>query len=95
MRTFIALLLTVAAGCGASVSPYARATAGHIGCPAEAIELRDVQRGKGAPEAWVAMCGPVAYSCSSNVSPASPAARVTCSEFGGPRRAAYWHSRMQ
>lgn len=95
MRTFIAFLFIAAAGCGASVSPYARASAGQVGCPAESIELSDIQRGRGAPEAWVAMCGPVAYACSSNVTPASPAARVSCTEFGGPRRAAYWHSRMQ
>jgi hypothetical protein len=95
MRTFIALLFIVAAGCGASVSPYARASAGHIGCPAEAIELTQIERGGGAPQSWVATCGHAAYACSSNADPASREARIVCSELGRPRRAAYWHSRMQ
>jgi hypothetical protein len=89
MRTLIPLLF-IFAGCGASVSPYARASAGHIGCPAEAIELSHVQRSGGSPQSWVANCGRAAYACSSNADPTNPQARIVCSEFGRPHRAAYW-----
>ena len=81
MRNSLFILLVFGCGCGAAVSPYARVAAGRIGCPAEAIDLGRVQRAGGGPESWVARCGRRAYACSSNVSPASPNARVVCSEI--------------
>ena len=81
MRNSLLLLLALACGCGASVSPYARVAAGRIGCPAEAIDLGRIQRDGGGPHSWVARCGRRAYACSSNVDPASPQARVVCSEL--------------
>jgi hypothetical protein len=86
---FAALLLGTLGGCAASISPYARATAGRIGCPAEHIDLGEVHDGEGAPEAWVASCGHAAYACSSNGDPRRPNTRVICSPLGRPRVLSY------
>jgi hypothetical protein len=72
-------------GCAASISPYAIATAGRIGCPADYIELSDVESGDGAPQAWVARCGRTHFACSSNGDPRRPQTRIVCSELGAPR----------
>jgi hypothetical protein len=79
-------------GCAAAVSPYARVTAGRIGCPAQHIELTDLHDGDGAPQSWVAQCGGhAAYACSSNGDPRRPQTRVICSEIGAERpRALSW-----
>jgi hypothetical protein len=87
MRALLGLVFSFACGCAASVSPYARAAAGHIGCPAEHIELGRIEREGGGPEAWVAQCGHTAYACTSSRDPRQPQARVVCSELGKPRRA--------
>jgi hypothetical protein len=79
-------LLAPLGACAASVSPYALATAGRIGCPAEHIELSRVHNDDGAPQAWVAGCGPTHYACSSNGDPRRPHTRVICSEMGDGHR---------
>lgn len=84
MRTFmVSVLLCLVVSCGAS-SPYARVTAGRIGCPASEIELDELERSERGPESWVASCGRSSYVCSSNVTPNDPRARITCSELGHP-----------
>ena len=88
------LLLFATGACGAAtVSPYARATAGRIGCPASRIELDEVERGSTGPESWVAFCGHTRYACSSNRPLRDPQARIICSELGRPRHADHWHAR--
>jgi hypothetical protein len=82
---FALFLLGFFGGCAASVSPYALATAGRIGCPAHHIELSDVERGDGSPQAWVATCGRTHYACSSDGDPRRPHTRIVCSELGRPR----------
>jgi hypothetical protein len=82
------LLLCAASACGASVSPYARATAGRIGCPAGNIELDQIEREGDGPESWVAMCGRTAYACSSSSNPNHARARIVCSELGRSGRVA-------
>jgi hypothetical protein len=84
-RLLILFLVSTFSACAASVSPYAIATAGRIGCPAEHIETSGVHDGAGAPQAWVASCGPTHYACSSNGDPRRPQTRVICSEIGGRR----------
>jgi hypothetical protein len=79
--------------CGAGVSPYTRATAGRIGCPASQIELHEVDRSGPGPQSWVAFCGRTGYACSSNQSVTNADARIICSELGRPGRMAHWHPR--
>jgi hypothetical protein len=78
----VACLLSTLGACAASISPYALATAGRIGCPAEHIELSRVHNDDSAPQAWVAGCGHTHYACSSNGDPRAPNTRVICSEMG-------------
>jgi hypothetical protein len=78
-------LLGSFSGCAATVSPYALASAGRIGCPAEYIALSDIEDGDGAPQAWVAGCFRKHYACSSNGDPRRPNTRIICSELGQPR----------
>jgi|GEM_PF-5317448 hypothetical protein len=79
----LASLLATFSACAGSVSPYALATAGRIGCPAEHIDLSRVHNDDGAPQAWVASCGRSHYACSSNGDPRRPNTRVICTEMGG------------
>lgn len=88
MRNGLLFSFILLGACGAAVSPYARASAGRIGCPAEYIELSHVQR-DGAPLSWVAHCGSEAYACSSNADPRDPQARIVCSEIGVSQRACH------
>ena len=81
MRTLLASLLVVAAGCGA-VSPHARATAGRIGCPAGAITISDREGEESGPRSWVASCGGRRYACSGSRDLAEPRS-VVCTELGG------------
>jgi hypothetical protein len=83
MRAFVVsslLLLTTACG-AAVVSPYARATAGRIGCPASDIELDGIERDHRGPESWVAFCGRTGFVCSSSGALANPRVRIVCSEL--------------
>jgi hypothetical protein len=85
MRTlFPSAVVILASACGAGISPYARTTAGRIGCPAENIELSQVERAGGGPQSWVAFCGETGYACSSSGDPHNPRARVVCSPLGRP-----------
>jgi hypothetical protein len=77
----ILIALSLLSGCSASISPYALASAGRIGCPADYIELSHVHRGGGAPEAWVARCGHASYACSSDGDPRKPRTRIICSDM--------------
>ena len=93
LRKYLACctLLLSAGACGAAVSPYARATAGRIGCPASQIELAEVERGRSGPESWVAYCGRVGYACSSSRALEHPNARIVCSELGRPAHVEHDH----
>jgi hypothetical protein len=77
----ILFALSLLCGCSASVSPYALASAGRIGCPADYIELSHVHRGEGAPQAWVARCGRESYACSSDGDPRRPRTRIVCADM--------------
>ena len=84
-RKLLTLMLALGLpGCAASISPYALASAGRIGCPAEHIALSHLQNDERAPQAWVARCGHVQYACSSNGDPRRPNTRIVCSELGHP-----------
>ena len=91
MKTKLLLIsfLGTFSGCAASISPYALASAGRIGCPAEYIALSDIEDGDGAPQAWVASCGANHYACSSNGDPRRANTRIICSELGRPRALSY------
>jgi hypothetical protein len=94
MRILIACFLVVlTSACGSTVSPYARATSGRIGCPAPEIELDQVDRGERGPESWVAYCGHRGYACSSSAALSNPQSRVVCSELGQPRTGERWRHR--
>lgn len=81
---FLAALSLVTLGaCAGSISPYALASAGRIGCPAEDIDLSRVHNRDGAPQAWIASCGRTHYACSSTGDPQRPHTRVICTELGG------------
>jgi hypothetical protein len=83
--TLIALLSSSGLlGC-AGVSPYARATAGHVGCSAESIAISHEEDEGGGPRSWVAACGGTKYACSSNGDPGGAHAKVVCSEIGARR----------
>jgi hypothetical protein len=84
-------LVILLSACGASVSPYARATAGRIGCPAPDIELGRIDREDRGPQSWVAYCGRTAYACSSSGEIENPRVRIVCSELGGPPTAEHGH----
>jgi len=86
MRISLFIMVAWLVGCGASVSPYARVAAGRIGCPAEWIELSQLEGDGGTPQSWVARCGHRAFACSSNVHPEHPRAQVVCSRIGGRPR---------
>lgn len=84
---FIAFVLALfGSACAQTVSPYALATAGHIGCSAEAIELTQIEGAERGPHAWVALCGHTGYACSSDRSPSAPRVQIACSELGHPHR---------
>jgi hypothetical protein len=70
-----------AAGC-ASISSYARVTSGRIGCPAEQIDIREVQDDGKGPRSWVAGCSGKQYACSSSGGLDNVRSEVVCSEFG-------------
>lgn len=89
----ISLLLLLTSGCGGAISPYARATAGRIGCPAGEIDLDQIEQDGRGPASWVAYCGQSAYACSSSGSIESGSARVVCSEVGRPPRSGYAQTR--
>lgn len=78
-------LFLSAGACSGSVSPYARATAGRIGCPASKIELEQLEHGDRGPDSWVAFCGGTGYACSSHGEIQNPQARIVCSELGRPQ----------
>jgi hypothetical protein len=88
----VAFFIATLGACASAVSPYAVATAGRIGCPAEHIDLSSVHNDDRSPQAWVASCGRTHYACSSNGDPRRPHTRIVCSELGGPRhqRAVSW-----
>lgn len=65
----------------AEISPYARATAGRVGCPAQDIDIRD-EAGTQGPLAWTASCMGKRYACSSTGSLMSEHTRVVCNELG-------------
>jgi hypothetical protein len=77
----LALTLVLLSGCVAEISPYARATAGRVGCPAQDIDIRDEAGAKG-PLAWTASCMGKRYACSSTGSLMSEETRVVCNELG-------------
>jgi len=96
MRTLpLSLLVFLVSACGASVSPYARATAGRIGCPASAIDLEQVEREGRGLASWVAYCGGTGYSCTSHGRLEDPRARIVCSELGKPRQRAMGKERAR
>lgn len=80
MRSF-ALALILLSGCVAEISPYARATAGRVGCRAQEIDIRDEAGDKG-PRSWLASCMGKNYACSSTGSLMSEQTRVVCNEVG-------------
>lgn len=88
----LAAVLATFSACAGAISPYALATAGPIGCPAEHIALGRVHHGEGAPQAWIASCGRAHYACSSNGDPRRPHTRVICRELEDrpQRRAISW-----
>jgi hypothetical protein len=88
LRTLLIALLWLSslAGC-AGVSPYARASAGRVGCSAESIEISHEEDEGGGPRSWVAACGGAKYACSSNGDPGGNHAKVVCSEIGAKRDA--------
>ncbi|HKU39393.1 MAG TPA: hypothetical protein VJR89_14645, partial [Polyangiales bacterium] len=89
----VSFALLVCGACSSTLSPYARATAGRIGCPASRIEIEELARGERGPESWVAFCGSSHYVCSSNRAIANPDARIICSEPGRPPYSAYGRGR--
>jgi len=83
--TLIALLSWSGLAACAGVSPYARASAGRVGCSAESIEISHEEDEGGGPRSWVAACGGAKYACSSNGDPGGNHAKVVCSEIGAKR----------
>lgn len=83
-KPWIGFLFLLAGACSASVSPYARATAGRIGCPASKIELDQLEQADRGPDSWVAFCGGTGYACSSHGDIQNPQSRIVCSELGRP-----------
>jgi hypothetical protein len=92
MRKSVLASVILVAACGATVSPYARATAGRIGCPASQIELDQIEHDRHGPESWVAFCGSTGYACSSNAELGNPQLRIVCSELGHPMQSSDWRS---
>ena len=81
----LSFLLLLTSACAGTISPYARATAGRIGCPAAEIELDQIEQDGRGPASWVAYCGSSAYACSSSSNIESGRSRIACSEVGRPR----------
>src|SRR5262245_52916214 len=83
-KLWVGFGLLLAGACSGTVSPYARATAGRIGCPASKIELDQLEQGERGPDSWLAFCGGTGYACSSQGDIQNPQARIVCSELGRP-----------
>lgn len=77
MLGFLSAVVCMSA-CVSSISIYARASAGHIACPAENIDVLSAQDTGDGPRSWVAACGPKQYSCSSSGSLEDNRSSITC-----------------